>query len=151
MYKVVSLGAPEALRVRHRLFSICPYFAMFPEAFVVKYLDAFTKKNDYVFDPFCGRGTTILQSLLMDRNGAGTDTNPVAYCVSSAKANTPPSDVVTGRIDELERGLVLTDGKVLLEEKNALPQFFRYAYRPETLTSLLFLRTALKWRDNEID
>src|SRR6266446_2608028 len=118
MCKMVSLGAPEGLPVRNRLFSICPYFAMFPETFVAKYLDAFTKKNDYVFDPFCGRGTTILQSLLMDRNAAGTDTNPVAYCVSSAKANTPASDVVAGRIDALERGFALTNCKVLLEEKN---------------------------------
>jgi hypothetical protein len=36
-----------------------------------------------------GRGTTVLESLLNDRKGLGCDTNPVAFCLSKAKADAP--------------------------------------------------------------
>jgi hypothetical protein len=137
--------------MRNRLHALCPYFAMFPENFVAKCVETYTKRNDYVFDPFCGRGTTILQSLLMDRNSAGTDTNPVAYCVSSAKARVPPFDDVMNGIDSLEKKYISINRRMLELERNSLPKFFRHAYRPATLRSLLFLRASLKWRDNAID
>ncbi len=49
--------------MRHRFHSICPYFAMFPETFVEKHLAA-TPFGGIVFDPFCRRGTTVLESLI---------------------------------------------------------------------------------------
>jgi hypothetical protein len=50
---------------RHPFHSICPYFAMFPEQFVAEQLLKHTVMGDLVFDPFCGRGTTIFESLLL--------------------------------------------------------------------------------------
>src|SRR3954447_11551486 len=75
---------------RHRFHSICPYFAMFPEAFVRRNLLAWSKPNDLILDPFSGRGTTVFESLLNGRRALGCDLNPVAVCLSKAKA-TPPS------------------------------------------------------------
>ena len=136
--------------MRNRLFSLCPYFAMFPEEFVARNLESFTKKGDYVFDPFCGRGTTILQSLLMDRNAAGTDINAVAYCISGAKSRVPPIASVMRRIDELQRSFKSSeDGARAIARE--LPRFFRHAYHPDTLSPLLFLRRVLKWRDDDVD
>lgn len=137
--------------MRNRLFSICPYFAMFPEEFVARSVEAFTKKGEFVFDPFCGRGTTILQSLLMDRNAAGTDTNPVAYCISSAKSRVPAIAAVMRRINALERSFTSSRGDHARSVDGELPRFFRCAYHPDTLTPLLFLRRALNWRDDDVD
>jgi DNA modification methylase len=53
---------------------------MFPEDFVARQLFAYTRRGDVVFDPFCGRGTTIFESLLNGRRAAGVDINPVAAC-----------------------------------------------------------------------
>src|SRR5438128_2683700 len=90
------------MSIRHPLHSICPYFAMFPEEFVERHVLAYTRPGDIVFDPFCGRGTTVFQSLLMHRKSKGVDINPVAACVSGAKSE-PPSLIATlNRIDELE-------------------------------------------------
>ncbi|MYA91624.1 MAG: site-specific DNA-methyltransferase, partial [Synechococcus sp. SB0663_bin_10] len=47
--------------MRHRFHAICPYFAMFPEAFVKGHLAA-SPHRGVVFDPFCGRGTTVFQA-----------------------------------------------------------------------------------------
>ena len=72
---------------RHRFHSLCPYFAMFPERFAETWISRLTKPGDRVLDPFCGRGTTPFQSVLMGREAIACDINPVASCVSKAKTN----------------------------------------------------------------
>jgi len=123
---------------------------MFPEEFVAKYVEAYTKEGDYVFDPFCGRGTAILQSLLMGRNSAGTDINPVAYCISNAKARIPEESDVIDRLVELEVSFTRRQTE-MDEEVRALPEFFSYAYHVDTLRPLVFLRNALDWRNDDVD
>ena len=134
-------------RGRIPLHAICPYFAMFPEGFVREHVEAYSKKNDWVFDPFCGRGTTILESLLLGRNAAGSDINPVAFCVSRAKAERPSLKQVLLRIDALDRAFARVDVKRLKNARAALPPFFRRAFYPTTLLELLFLRSALDWKN----
>ncbi|MDA8120863.1 MAG: DNA methyltransferase, partial [Gammaproteobacteria bacterium] len=80
--------------------SICPYFAMFPEDFVAKQLLAYTQRGDIVFDPFCGRGTTVFESLLNGRRASGVDINPVAACIAGAKADAPKLGSVQTRLAE---------------------------------------------------
>ena len=73
--------------MRHRFHALCPYFAMFPETFVEEWVGRLTKRGDLVVDPFCGRGTTPFQSLLMGRRAFAVDISPVAYCITHAKTN----------------------------------------------------------------
>ena len=136
--------------MRNHLHALCPYFAMFPEDFVAKHVEAYTKQGDYVFDPFCGRGTTILQSLLMGRNSAGTDVNPVAYCISNAKARIPTKTSVIERLEELELSCARRRPEID-EEVSGLPEFFCYAFQADTLRSLVFLRNTLDWRNGDVD
>ena len=51
---------------------------MFPEEFARNHIENLTDKGDLVLDPFSGRGTTLLQALLMERNALAADINPVA-------------------------------------------------------------------------
>ena len=132
--------------MRNRLHALCPYFAMFPEAFVEENVRAYTRKGDYVFDPFCGRGTTVLQSLLMGRRAAGTDVNPVAYCLSAAKARVPPLESVLQEIHQLERRYERCGRPVLAEHRRRLPPFFGRAFHYATQEQMLFLRGVLNWR-----
>ncbi len=137
--------------MRNHLHALCPYFAMFPESFAASHVEMFTKPDEYVFDPFCGRGTTVLQSLLMGRNAAGCDVNPVAYCVSGAKATPPSPEAIARRLDSLETRFADAPRGQISAEKRALPPFFKWAYNPETLSNLLFLRRVLDWRDDDVD
>jgi hypothetical protein len=136
---------------RNRLHAICPYFAMFPEQFVQENVRKYSRKGDWVFDPFSGRGTTILQALLMGRRAAGMDINPVAYCISGAKANLPSLERTLRRIDELEAMYVQTDQWGLERKRRSLPEFFGRAFHHGTMRSLLFLRSQLKWQDGKVD
>jgi tRNA G10 N-methylase Trm11 len=43
------------------------------------------KKGDTVLDPFCGSGTTLVESLLYGVNAIGVDINPIAYLLAKAK------------------------------------------------------------------
>src|SRR6266446_4652725 len=89
---------------RHRFHSICPYFAMFPESFVRRNVLAWSKRDDVILDPFSGRGTTVFESLLNGRKGLGCDTNPVAVCLSKAKADPPTLGEILERLAVLEKG-----------------------------------------------
>src|SRR6266700_3770222 len=73
-----------ATRTRHRFHAICPYFAMFPEAFAERWINQLTRPGDLILDPFSGRGTTVFQANLMGRRGLACDINPVAFVLSKA-------------------------------------------------------------------
>jgi len=135
--------------MRNRLHALCPYFAMFPESFVEEHVRAFTREGDYVFDPFSGRGTTVLQSLLMRRQAIATDVNPVGYCLSAAKAQVPRPESVLGEIDKLEVRYHDCDKRGLIEQRRRLPVFFGRAFHYATLEQLLFLRGVLDWRRDQ--
>lgn len=133
---------------RLALHAICPYFAMFPEKFVRDQVEEHSKPRDWIFDPFCGRGTTILESLLLGRNAAGVDINPVAYCVSQAKAERPDLKKILNHIDKLEMQFNRSSWKA---DRQQLPAFFKRAFYPTTLRELLFLRANLDWRNDRTD
>ena len=121
---------------RHRFHSICPYFAMFPEAFVRRNVLAWSKRDDVVLDPFSGRGTTIFESLINGRKSIGCDTNPVAACLSMAKADPPKLMEVVARITELQTKSARFRSKAA-ETKD---EFFTTCFHKETLRQILFLK-----------
>ena len=120
----------------------------FPESFVEKWVDRLTKRNDVVLDPFCGRGTTPFQSLLMGRKSLASDINPVAYCVSKAKTNAPSAAAVRRRITELENGF---SHRTWEGQRRQTPEFFHFAYSQGTLRQLLYLRSSLRWEKSNTD
>ena len=134
--------------MRNRFHALCPYFAMFPESFVETWVDRLSRRGDTVLDPFCGRGTTPFQSLLMERQAIGCDVNPVAYCVSHAKTHSPELASLRRRLTYLENRFVSDDWE---RERRRLPEFFRKAYKAHTLRQILYLRHSLKWCSSDVD
>ena len=132
---------------RHPFHAICPYFAMFPESFAADALLSFSKPEDFVLDPFVGRGTTIFQAALLGRKGLGIDINPVAVCISGAKVDPPELTTLLSRIKSLERDFDGCDSSSF----EALPDFFTHCFHRETLMQLLYLRTNLIWMTDSAD
>jgi hypothetical protein len=133
--------------MRHRFHSICPYFAMFPEQFVQKHL-IWTKPGDVVLDPFVGRGTTVFQALLQEREAIGGDTNQVAVCVARAKANAPTIGAVLRRVDGLRRSFHTNHGPT---HDIALDEFFSLCFHSETLAQIAHVRGSLNWKRSKTD
>lgn len=134
------------MKIVHPLHSICPYFAMFPPGFVERYVLAFTEPGDTVFDPFSGRGTTVFESLLLGRRAYGLDVNPVAACVSAAKANPPTRDNLLRRINALRAEF---DDGATVEVPNT--EFFHACFAPTTLRQVAYLRDRLDWTGSKVD
>jgi DNA methylase len=133
--------------VRHRFHALCPYFAMFPEAFAEHWIDLLTRPGETILDPFCGRGTAPFQALLMGRRAIACDINPVAYCVTRAKTNAPTTTRLKRRIGDLQRRFSLEAHT----GREPLPEFFAHAYHPDTLSELRYLRERLRWRTSDVD
>lgn len=131
--------------MRHPLHSICPYFAMFPESFVAEQLLSYTRPTDLVFDPFCGRGTAVLESLLNYRSAIGSDINPVAACLAGAKAQVPDLEKIIDRLEEIE--------SLFKSSEAAEPptDFFAACYHPRTFGEILHLKSILNWKENHVD
>ena len=140
--------ASRVRTMRNRFHALCPYFAMFPEGFAEKWIDELTDPGDLVVDPFCGRGTTPFQALLMGRNALAGDINPVAYCLTAAKTQGPALSTVRRRISELESAY---EARRWRPRVRSLPEFFNRAYNPRTLSQLLYLRDVLQWSTRRSD
>src|SRR5262249_22309324 len=134
--------------MRNRFHSICPYFAMFPEQFVEEWVNRLTKPRDVVLDPFCGRGTTAFQSLLMNRRAVACDVNDVAYCVTRAKTSAPRLASVLQRLTELKKHYIDREWK---RNARRLPEFFRVCFHTDTLAAILYLRSELQWKKSRRD
>lgn len=134
--------------MRHRFHALCPYFAMFPEAFAETWIERLTKPNDVVLDPFSGRGTTAFQAVLMGRRAVACDVNDVAYCLTQAKVCAPGLSVLRRRITQLERCF---DAPKFRRAADNCPDFFHYAFCKSTLRQLLYLREVLNWRVSRLD
>jgi hypothetical protein len=123
--------------MRHRFHSICPYFAMFPEAFATEWIDKLTQPGDLILDPFGGRGTTALTAILSGRGVVSTDINAVAYCLMLAKTSAT-------QLRSFDRRSWRSKGA-------AYPEFFLHAFHPSTLQQILYLRESLDWRATRSD
>jgi hypothetical protein len=123
---------------------------MFPEEFAAEQIRKYSSRGDLICDPFSGRGTTLLQGLLLGRSAVAADINPVAYCISAAKADVPRLSDVRREITVLGNLYLNSNDNALERERSALPRFFRRAFYHSTLKELLFLRSALKWRESRV-
>lgn len=140
MTAAITYKASEAFRSPYaplrRLNAICPYLTMFPLEFPYRQLLRADKK-DWVFDPFCGRGTTIYAARLLGLPSVGVDGNPVAAAVAAAKL----IDVDAKKISKLCRSILASRS-----EPYDVPSgdFWSRCYHPETLEEICKLRESLE-------
>ncbi len=80
--------------------------AKFPETLVGEFIKFFTKKNQWVLDPFLGTGSTLISCIENNRNGIGIELNK-KYFVTAAK-----------RIERLQKELK-SDLKIKLYNSNS--------------------------------
>jgi len=66
------------------------------------FIDIFTKKSDVVYDPFAGRGTTLVEAALMGRNIVSNDVNPLSAILTKPRLNIPSIDEISNRLDEID-------------------------------------------------
>lgn len=72
-------------RIDYLTHGIHPYTAKLIPHIPRYFIEKVTQKDDVIFDPFCGSGTTLLEAKLLGRNAIGIDINPLANLISEVK------------------------------------------------------------------
>lgn len=72
--------------------------AQLPNFFITK----LTRKDDIVYDPFSGRGTTIIEAALLGRKGIANDINPISKILSEGRLSVPNISDIRNRLEEIE-------------------------------------------------
>ena len=66
--------------------SLHPYPAKFPPQLPRTILQQFSVEGETVLDPFCGSGTTLVESRIFGANAIGVDVNGLSTLLSKVKA-----------------------------------------------------------------
>ncbi len=118
-------------RAGHSLHEVS-YRACFKPQLPRFFITRLTGKNDVVYDPFMGRGTTVIEAALLNRVPVGCDINPLCRILTDPRLNLPEINAVGKRL----RGINLEKPRPLWSDLLAF-------YHPETLRSITNLRAYL--------
>ena len=126
-------------RAAHSLHEVS-YRACFKPQLPRFFIDRLTTEGDTVLDPFMGRGTTLIESVLRNRFAAGCDVNPLSRIICSPRLNPPGMSLIASRLNKLNWDF---DGEV--------PEELKVFYHEETLRNLCALRSYFQEKGNGAD
>ena len=122
-------------RQAHALHEIS-YRACFKPQLPAFFIERLTSPGDTVFDPFMGRGTTLLEAALRGRIPFGCDINPLSQYLLRPRLSPPTLESIRKRLDELD-----------WTHAGELPEDLLVFYHSETLKSVCALRAYLLRRE----
>ncbi len=108
--------------------------AQLPNFFISK----LTEKGDVVYDPFSGRGTTVIEAALLGRNAIANDISPISRILSEGRLAVP-------NISDIKEKLERIDLDKSLVSEIDLSMF----YQAETLGEIVSLKNYFLKRDSE--
>src|SRR3712207_6609646 len=88
-------------RQSHALHEVS-YRACFKAELPCFFIERLSAPGEVVYDPFMGRGTTLLEAALMGRRAAGNDINPLSRLLIRPRLAPPPLDDVVRRLGEID-------------------------------------------------
>jgi hypothetical protein len=101
------------------------------------FIDLLTRKGDVVYDPFSGRGTTIIEAGLSGRNVIANDANPLSRIMTEPRFFPPDITAVGKRLSAIPRD---SDGATI-----DLSMF----YHPDTEKEIVALRNYILKRKED--
>jgi hypothetical protein len=102
------------------------------------FIDRFTAPGDVVYDPFMGRGTTVIEAALAGRTPAGCDINPLSAMLAQPRLSPPTTEDVARRLAALDLSTAVS----------SYPGELEVFYHPETLREICALREYLLMRQS---
>lgn len=131
----------------NKLHTICSYMAMYPPLIPNYFIKKFSEPDDVILDPFCGRGTTLLEACLLERKKIiGNDKNPLAVVLSRSKVSVPQKGRIISRINKLENNYKPEEIRI-----DDIDEKIKMLYSVYTLKQLLYLKKKLNWKNSNVD
>lgn len=118
-------------RAAHSLHEIS-YRACFKPQLPRFFIERLTQPGDTVYDPFTGRGTTLLEAALLARIPVGCDINPLSRVLVEPRLHPPSLDAVRQRLST-----------VAWTANQEFPEDLLTFYHPETLREICALKAYL--------
>jgi len=125
-----TAGQRKAHSIHEISYRAC-FKAQLPEFFISR----LTRPGATVFDPFMGRGTTLVQAALMNRCAFGNDINPLSVLLTRPRL----APISLGQVREALRAVSWSKGEI---KRSDLLAF----YHPKTLIKLEALRIWIRER-----
>lgn len=122
-------------RAAHSLHEIS-YRACFKPQLPRFFIARLTQPGDVVYDPFMGRGTTLVEAALMGRTAYGCDVNPLSRVLCEPRL-APPT------LAEVDRALASVD----FEDADMAPAELLVFYHPDTLRQICALKKYLLMKE----
>jgi hypothetical protein len=99
------------------------------------FIERLTRPGDRVYDPFMGRGTTLLEAALLGRIPLGCDINPLSLTLVRPRLNPPELHEIQKRLAQIQFGV-----------HQELPEELLVFFHPATLKQICSLRKYLHHR-----
>jgi hypothetical protein len=122
-------------RAAHSLHEVS-YRACFKPQLPRFFVERLTQPGDVVYDPFMGRGTTLVEAALMGRRACGCDVNPLSTVLCGPRLR-PPS------MPHVQEALAAVD----FRDAGEMPEELLVFYHEDTLRQISALRKYLLERD----
>jgi hypothetical protein len=103
------------------------------------FIQRLTAPGEVVYDPFMGRGTTLLEAGLLGRIPCGCDVNPLSVCLIRPRLEPPTMGEVEARLAAID----WSDG-------DSGPEDLLVFYHPETLREICALKKYLLQRKAKV-
>jgi DNA methylase len=122
-------------RAAHSLHEIS-YRACFKPQLPRFFIERLTRPGDIVYDPFMGRGTTLVEAALLGRHPYGCDVNPLSGILCEPRLRPP-------LLAEVQQGLAAVD----FTDAGEMPEELLVFYHGDTLRQISALRKHLLDRE----
>lgn len=118
-------------RQAHSLHEIS-YRACFKPQLPRFFIERLTEPGEIVYDPFMGRGTTVLEAALLSRVPFGCDINPLSAVLTRPRLRPPSQEAVAERLRQID-----------FAATNEFPEDLLVFFHPTTLKAIASLRQYL--------
>jgi hypothetical protein len=119
-------------RAAHSLHEVS-YRACFKPQLPRFFIERLTAPGGLVYDPFMGRGTTLLEAALLGRSPAGSDVNPLSRVLLLPRLDPPALGEVAAALDAVD-----------LHDVDEHPEDLLVFYHPDTLREICALKKHLR-------
>lgn len=124
-------------RAAHSLHEIS-YRACFKPQLPRFFIERLTQPGDVVYDPFIGRGTTLLEAALLGRVPFGCDANPLSLTLAGPRLRPPTLEEARARLAQIN-----------FADHDELPEELLVFYHPETLAEIGALKKYLLTKEQD--